>query len=156
MVIYLQSFFSEPMGYPFSVSRFQPKGYKYLILDFLQPYTLKRTPIKNVSPEEYKRLYCNVLALKSGTIREWLKERVISGKDITLCCWCNEERQRNYERLFCHTILIGYFIESLAEIDSLDIKVEFLDGRDKPVWSREEYRDMMREIFKGRKDKNES
>jgi len=49
--IYLQSFFSKPLGLPFSVARWQPKGYSYRVIDFLQPSRVDGSAIKKLPPE---------------------------------------------------------------------------------------------------------
>lgn len=125
MMIYLQSFFSKPLATPYSVARWQPQGYDYPELTPFIPI-LDGRPIKGVPPDAYLELYAKALASRWDAVRhvvKWLR-----GKDVTLCCWCNPSRQKHYERLFCHTILIGFLLEKAG------IEVMYLDGRENPVW----------------------
>ncbi|SMB96816.1 hypothetical protein SAMN00808754_1668 [Thermanaeromonas toyohensis ToBE] len=125
-MVYLQSFFSEPRATPYSVARWQPRGYRYPELRVLAPLLPDGRPIKRVSPDKYLDLYAGALASRWQDVKKtvsWLKK-----VDAALCCWCNPERQKGYEKLFCHTILIGFLLEEAG------VPVVYLDGREKPVW----------------------
>ncbi len=133
--IYLQSFFSKPQGHPFSVARWQPKGYGYKTINYLQPNKIDGSAIKKLPPDQYLIEYCKTLKFNFPIIKLMIENLKDNKRDLTFCCWCNSERQKQYEKLFCHTILIGYLFEKLSP----ETEVVYLDGRDKPVWSKEEF-----------------
>lgn len=147
MKVYLQSFESEPKAFAYSVSRFQPEGCGFRELDFFKPYTEGGSAIKGVSPEEFLKLYCMCLVRNYGKIYEWVKSSSYFDEDCTLLCWCNKKRQKR-DTLFCHTILIGYLLEYMSVTYKWDIEVFYLDGRDTPVWSREEFYTILMETIK--------
>ena len=133
--IYLQSFFTKPKGIPLSVARWQPKHYNYKSIPYLVPKKENGSDIKHVTPEEYLKEYCKTLKRNWSSIEKMISNLKNDDREFTLCCWCNKSRQKQYKKLFCHTILIGYLIEYLAP----EIKVIYLEGRDNPVWSKEEF-----------------
>ena len=133
--IYLQSFFSKPLGLPFSVARWQPKGYNYKIINFLQPNRIDGTAIKKLPPDQYLIEYCKTLNNNLERIKSMVDNLKDNRMDLTFCCWCNLQRQKPYEKLFCHTILLGYLFEKLSP----ETEVVYLDSRDKPVWNKEEF-----------------
>lgn len=148
MNIYLQSFFSEPKGYPFSVSRWQPRGYNYYSLDFFKPIDRFGNPIKEVKPEVYIEYYSYVLIRNYKEIKDWLDKVYKKGEDISLLCWCNKERQKKYNKLYCHTILIGYFLEKIK--GNKNINIIYLDGRDNPIWIRGEFYNTIKRLISRR------
>lgn len=62
-------------------------------------------------------LFCNVNSELSGP--------------IVLCCWCTLDRQKS-EKLFCHRILVGYWIEEHFPY----ARVIYADGAEKPIWNK--------------------
>ncbi len=144
MKIYLQSFFSaHKEGKQLSVARWQPKGFDYLTVDFLVPRGVDGRDIKNLSPEEYLVEYSKVLYRNGNKVVGFLNKMKEKGIDeCSFCCWCNTNRQDGYDKLFCHTILIGYLIEKVCP----DIEVIYLDGRDMTVWGREEFYSVMKRL----------
>ena len=119
-------------GMRLSIARWQPRGGpRYPTLWFLAPFREDRTPIKMMPPEEYRSQYLQhvLFGPNREQINRWLA-RLDKDEDITLLCWCNEERQKYYPKLFCHSILVGYLIQERRP----DIEVVFADGREKPVW----------------------
>ncbi len=141
--IYLQSFFSKPRGIPFSVARWQPKGYSYHTIALFVPYDEYGNAIRKIPPVEYLHKYCGVLKRNFDNINNLVTALKNDGRDFTFCCWCNRARQMQYDKLFCHTILIGYFIEKFFS----GIEVVYWDGRDNPVWTREEFNSEMQKYF---------
>ncbi len=140
MKIYLQSFFSKPLGVPFSVARFQPRRINHLSINFLKPIKPDGSVIRGLPPEDYLVEYCEVLKGNSGKIISMIKNLEKEKDDYSFLCWCNPERQYQYKQLYCHTILIGYLIEKVTS----KVEVIYLDGRDNPVWSREEFYKVMK------------
>lgn len=138
-MIYLQSFFTKPKGIPNSAARWQPKGFNHPTIKFLVPIRKNGSPIKNLPPNKYMVEYCkHVLKPNIKIIKQWTKtllEGQKQGLDLTICCWCSSRRQK----LLCHTILIGYILEYLEP----ELQISYLDGRENPVWTKEEfYREM--------------
>lgn len=135
-MFYLQSFFSVPEGKPYSVARWQPNGFSYPEIDYLKPLYPNGRPIKNIPPGEFLQRYVAVLKLNRDKLLKDLELTPLD-KEITFCCWCNEKRQKKHDKLFCHTILIGYAIEALSEH-----QVSYMDGRYNPVWTREDFQSL--------------
>ncbi|MEW6226517.1 MAG: hypothetical protein AB1700_00250 [Bacillota bacterium] len=129
-MVYLQSFFSEPKAEPYSVARWQPKGYDYPCIQVLAPFDECSWPIRKVPQDEYLELYA--AGLRSRRLEVELAVGFLRDRDATLCCWCSPERQKGYPKLFCHTVLIGFLLESRG------VPVCYLDGREKPVWDGED------------------
>lgn len=142
-MIYLQSFFSPPKGIPLSVARWQPKNYP--TIEYFQPFDEAGKPIKGIPPEKYLIKYTKTLIVRAEAQILHRKEAILNGPSCSLCCWCNPQRQKGYKTLFCHTILIGYLLELLIP----ELKVEYLDGRENPVWSREEFLDVYNNLKEG-------
>lgn len=129
-MVYLQSFFSEPRAAPYSVARWQPKGYDYPSIQALVPFDEYSRPIRKVPPDEYLELYA--AGLRSRRLEVELAVGFLRDRDAALCCWCNPQRQKGYPKLFCHTVLIGFLLESHG------VPVCYLDGRENPVWGQED------------------
>lgn len=116
----------------FSVARWQPVKCSYNTLRFLAPFGLQ-----GLEPESYRIEYNKILDKVRMTFITILDRHI--DDTISLLCWCNPDRQKKYEKLMCHTILIGYEIESLFKAGKLkckELKVVYEDGRDNPVWDR--------------------
>jgi hypothetical protein len=144
--IYLQSFFSEPLGEPYSVARFQPQGYNCIKLPMFEPIYLDKTAIKTKDPKQFLESYCRALLRNFYQIVFWCK---YLSEDTSLLCWCNEDRNnRTDDKLFCHTIILGYFLEHISKKLSFDIEIVYCDGRDNPVWSREDFLQCIQAITK--------
>jgi hypothetical protein len=115
-------------GPKFSTARWQPKGFKYPELPFLAPWDPDNgRKMVHLEPGVFREKYERLLERNAGEIRAFFEQR--NDEQIVLCCWCHPRRQRGYERLYCHTILLGYWIER-----NLGLDVVMADGRDKPVW----------------------
>lgn len=123
-------FYSGPK---FSVARWQPIKNQYPEIKFLAPFGLEHLP-----PERYRNMYCRQLAIHRAEFLGWLNS--LTEPQASLLCWCNPDRQKSYPQLMCHTILIGYEIESLFHLGFFNpdsLQTVYADGRDKPVWSRD-------------------
>lgn len=129
-MIYLQSFFSKPKAEPYSVARWQPKGYNYPSVQVLVPFDEFGRPIRKVPPGEYLELYA--AGLRARRLEVELAVEFLRNRDATLGCWCNPERQKGHSKLFCHTVLIGFLLENR------EVPVCYLDGRENPVWDRKD------------------
>jgi len=141
-LIYLQSFFTKPKGQlVYSVARWQPNGFSYKTLKVLVPYRKDGSAIKDLLPDEYLVEYLKALKHRYKEVKKLFK---LMGNEVdyTLCCWCNPKGQKGYEKLFCHTIIIGYLAEHEFNMD-----VKYLDGRDKPVWDKKQFLRVFNEIF---------
>ena len=116
----------------YSISRWQPKNTQYPELKALAPKYPDGTPINNLSPNEYKEEYIKYV-LNNVKAYEQLSA-VISilddGESAALLCWCNLSRQSEYSELFCHRILVGYYINKRFP----GIQTVFADGAEVPVW----------------------
>ena len=147
MKLILRSFFTTNSSdaNTFSVARWQPNGYHFEPLQFMMPYDFNGQSIKHEPPDKYLAKYVSTLQRNLGRIVSWVEGRVTLGADTTLCCWCNPKRQQQYPQLMCHTILIGYVIEEVNRENPGRIEVKYLDGRDNPVWTREQFRDSWRQ-----------
>jgi hypothetical protein len=138
--LYLQSFFSDPMGFPVSVARFQPDGYKYDEIRILAPQDAFGSPINTLNTDVFLEMYCTILARNKDTILKVLNRLSVSDFDYTFCCWCSKERKR-VSKVACHTILIGYFVELYGR--DLDINIHYMDGREYPMWSKDKFKECM-------------
>ena len=83
-----------------------------------------------MSPAEYKQKY-NLILREKGTELIKFFSRIEDDETIILCCWCNLDRQKG-SKLFCHRILLGYWIEAVFKYPV----VIYADGAEKPIWER--------------------
>jgi hypothetical protein len=116
----------------YSVSRWQPKNTQYPELKALAPKYPDGTPIKDLPPEAYKNDYIKYV-LSNPKAHEQLSaviNMLDDGESAALLCWCNLARQSEYSELFCHRILIGYYIMKHFP----EVNVVFADGAEVPVW----------------------
>ncbi len=99
----------------FSVSRWQPSGYSYEILEYFSAYDKYGKKLTlSYGIESYKKDFFKANVKHWKIIQNWLTN--LSNKDIIgLCCWCphskNSKSQiKNYNTFVCHTGLIGMII----------------------------------------------
>jgi len=118
----------------FSIARWQPAGCNYPELRRLAPYYADGKPIKNIPADEYRVAY-EMSVLLQDTATAELASVVGSMKadeTMAMLCWCNLSRQKAHQKLMCHRILVGYWIEEHAP----DVVVVYRDGAENPVWER--------------------
>ena len=119
----------------YSIARWQPKnmGRNFPEIQELSARDSNGNPLRHLSPEEFREKYEDRLAGIGGITLHKLLERHLADapeEDIVLLCWCNPDRQKEYSKLFCHRILVGYWIEEHYP----EIGVIYADGADNPVW----------------------
>ena len=114
-----------------SIARWAPRWYKgdRRTLAFLGARDSSGEPLKDLEPEEFRDRYYEYLWTIRGNVAHWLSGLRASER-LVLCCWCTQERQKAYPRLFCHRILVGHLIEVYRP----DVRVFYEDGAEKSVW----------------------
>ena len=128
-----------PRTHQYSVARWQPKnlGRRWPELQELSARDSTGNPLRNLAPNVFRKKYEDRLAGVGGTTLHMLLERHLAdapNEDLALLCWCNPSRPKQHEKLYCHRILIGYWIEEHFP----DIEVVYADGAENPVWEREQ------------------
>jgi hypothetical protein len=83
-----------------------------------------------MKPAEYRKRYEAVLKSKEQELINFFS-RVETDEPIVLCCWCTLDRQKS-KKLFCHRILLGYWIEEHFQYAI----VKYADGAEKPIWQK--------------------
>lgn len=119
----------------YSIARWQPRGCTYPALGKLAPFFPTGRPITGLDPEPYRYEY-EKNVLNSEEAQRQLRGVIDSmndGDTIALLCWCNLSRQREYPKLMCHRVLVGFWIENNLP----GVEVIYLDGADNPVWSNQ-------------------
>lgn len=128
-------------GHKFNIARWQPNGRAYRDLQWLAPRDVDDgADLKHLEPDIFREKYENVLDHWGWATRQFFIGCLgtVGLSQIVLCCWCNFRRQAQYEKLYCHSILLGYWLE-----DNIPgIKVHYLEGRDKPLWERQTKADL--------------
>ena len=135
--LYLASFFGScvKLGRQrikrYSVARWQPNLFFLETLPYLAP--TPAVAYKGLDLVGYRKLYDTTMKM-NGSYQKAVDLLLAEDtpKGIAFLCWCNPERQKEYPGLKCHTILIGYEMERRLP----NLKVHYLDGRDRPVWER--------------------
>jgi len=120
--------------YKYSISRWQPKASKYQELRSLAPFYPDGRAIKGISPDQYRAAY-EENVLSNPNVKRQIQavlDLMAAGETAVLMCWCNLSRQEEYSKLFCHRILVGYYIEK----NFPQIKVVYADGAQVPVWEK--------------------
>ncbi len=119
-------------GPKWSAARWQPRKGQYPVLNFLAPWDPDTgAKMVHLEPDVFREKYERVLEKNRFDIWMFFAHRV--DEQIVLLCWCNPERQKGYEKLYCHLILLGYYLERHFP----KLKVIYADGRDKPLWERD-------------------
>lgn len=116
-------------GPKFSTARWQPSGYSYLELRFLAPFDLDTgRAMVHLTPALFKERYERLLDSHAREIVRFLTQQTEDQvAQVVLCCWCNRARQPNYSHLYCHTVLLGWWLES----HSPEVEVVYADGRER-------------------------
>ncbi|RJO61947.1 MAG: hypothetical protein C4542_05185 [Dehalococcoidia bacterium] len=140
MPIHLQSFFYRRTVKPvYSIARWQPGFCKYPVIEPFVPVHQGRA-IRHYPPDKYLTLYAEAVKSRLGEVENAINN-LKRLKDATLCCWCNQQRQKKYEKLFCHTILVGFLLEHHG------IPVVYRDGRENPIWDIEDRKRFLSLIY---------
>jgi len=116
-----------------SIARWQPEWSEMPEFPVdIKPIYNGQVLTEKMSPEEYRIKYEKVLENKEGELLDFLC-RIESDETLILCCWCNLERQPQFSgKLFCHRILLGWWIEEHFKFAI----VKYADGAEKPIWER--------------------
>jgi len=120
--------------FKYSISRWQPHNTKYSELKSLAPFYRDGRPIKSLPPDMYRLMYEREV-LSNPTAKRQLQaiiDLMGDGDTSVLMCWCNPARQEEYSKLFCHRVLVGWFIEE----NFPHVKIVYADGADNPIWER--------------------
>lgn len=116
----------------YSTARWSPKPFNhYPELLFLAPFDpdIPSKPLTaGMDPDLFMRKYNRVLEEAKVELDAFLAD--VEDDTIVMCCWCYMSRQPTQEHLYCHTILLGRFIE-----EHWDVEVEYLDGRHRDWFS---------------------
>ncbi|MBE0427682.1 MAG: hypothetical protein IBX72_13700 [Nitrospirae bacterium] len=138
MAVILTSFEeSKKLSCPkFSVSVYQPRGFKYPALKFLTATDKdgNKLHLKDLSQDtvkEYEEKLREKYKVMWSSIDAWMKS-LRPDDEIALCCWCphsNTSRKHieKHGRFFCHTSLIGKMVEKYRP----DIEVKMDKDREK-------------------------
>lgn len=118
----------------YSIARWQPRNCSYPELKSLAPLYPDGKAIRNLSPDEYRIAYEKYVLSSSNAKRQLqaVIDLINNGESICLMCWCNLSRQSEYDKLFCHRILVGWFIEKTFP----QVEVIYADGAQTPVWEK--------------------
>lgn len=118
-------------GAKYSVARWQPKEYHFMRFPVAVQPVWKGKPMVHLHPDEFRVLYETILGEHTDELKAWFNSRN-PADEIVLLCWCYPERQPKYDKLYCHRILLGYWIEKNFPL----IEVVYADGADNPIWER--------------------
>ena len=137
---------SFPETEMFSVSRWQPTGFHYEVLEFLGAYDIngnkinlkgRRDPLNRYKNDLFKYYIQNW-----PTIQKWL-DSIDNSVMISLSCWCPHSistinQKKDFGTFACHTGLIGKIINKYRP------DVEILMDKDRhlnlvPEWKPEKY-----------------
>lgn len=122
-------------GKKYSVSRWQPKGFQYPVLDFLSAVDAAGKPLKlqkfSDPLTDYKKAFIDGIKARWDRVYPWLKG-LRPSEDVVLCCWCpysatSQKQIKEFGTFACHTGLIGQLIQKFRP----DIKVVLDNDREK-------------------------
>lgn len=129
-------------GIKCSIARWQPdwSSMSEFVVDvkpILYHYNrLIRTEIltEKMNPNIYRLKYEEILKRKHNELIDFFS-KIESDEDLILCCWCTLDRQPQFKgKLFCHRILLGYWIEDNFKY----FRVIYSDGAEKSIWRKNE------------------
>ena len=106
-------------GEKYSVARWQPKGFKYPVLEFLDAtdengsalhFSMFDNPLRGYEKSWEKKIKKNWKVIK-----RWIDD-IEEDENIVLCCWCpftasSQEQIKKFGSFACHTGLIGKLIK---------------------------------------------
>lgn len=115
----------------YSVARWQPDGFDYLALPFLAPFdpVTGANMLVKMDPDLFRRKYEQILENGAEQLDKFFEK--CKDESVVFCCWCTMARQKTQEHLYCHTVLLGRYIEERYP----DFEVEYLDGRSRDWFS---------------------
>lgn len=120
-------------GPKWSIARWQPKGNKYPQLPFLAPWDPDTgAKMVHLQPDDFRDKYDRLMLKKRFEIWQFITQR--GDEQVVFLCWCNPDRQKGFDKLYCHSILTGYYLEEVFP----ELEIIYADGRDKPLWERDE------------------
>ena len=116
-----------------SIARWQPSWSEMPEFPVdVKPVLNRQTLGEWMNPEEYRRKYEQVLKRTEEKLVDFFC-KIEEDEPLILCCWCTLERQKKYEgKLFCHRILLGWWIEENFKF----ARVIYSDGAETPGWKR--------------------
>ena len=118
-------------GSKFSIARWQPLGLHYPSFPIpIAPY-YKGRPMVHLEPDDFRNKYEDILKSKEPELIGFFSSHTYA-PPLVLLCWCNLDRQRDHNKLYCHRILLGYWIERHFP----SINVIYADGAEKPLWEK--------------------
>lgn len=118
-------------GTKYSIARFQPYDMHYMKFPLPVAPILDGRPLRHLTPEQYKPLYESILNTYESLLVRYFAES--NEKQLVLLCWCNPDRQKGHNKLYCHRILLGYWIEKHFP----NFSVIYADGAENPVWQKD-------------------
>ena len=134
----------------YSIARWQPGNFpqRPMFPVDLRPITSGGRPMTHMTPLAFRKIYWRLLNGQGQALLQYLHTRYLADQespvpDLVLCCWCNLDRQEGYDKLYCHRILVGYwiekhFIEIQRKNSSHPCEIEYDDGAQNPIWTKEE------------------
>lgn len=98
----------------------------------IKPIYRGRNLTEHMSPEYYREKYEEILEAETNELLDFFS-RIENDETLILCCWCNLERQKQFNgKLFCHRILLGWWIEEHFKFAI----VKYSDGAESPIWEK--------------------
>lgn len=134
MKVVLTSFWDAKnwQGKKYYISRTQPSGFVYNTFPVdLRPIINNRAMV-HLEPDDFRDKYMKILADRTTELIDFFS-LMYRDDEVVLLCWCNMVRQRQYEKLYCHRILVGYWLENVF---GDELSVVYADGAENPVWER--------------------
>jgi hypothetical protein len=133
--IVLTSFFDARNwnGTKISIARYQPDW------STMPEFPVNIKPILDgkvlgdwLNPEVFRFKYEQVLKREEQNLIR-LFDNMEDVEPLILCCWCTPERQKKYNgKLFCHRILLGWWIEEHYNYAI----VKYADGAENSIWGK--------------------
>lgn len=142
---------NHPGAVAISIARWMPHELRLLDMGpgVFAPEPASR--FQHLIPGIFRTRYMSLLAERESSDKFRLAISCLVGilqkQDVLLCCWCYPQRQMrqmwrmgaaNYQGLYCHRILLGYWLEKHLPLWSVsDIEMVYADGAENPIWPRE-------------------
>ncbi len=118
-------------GIPCSIARWQPDWSNMAEFPINVKPIYKGHVMGTWLPKEtFRKQYEEILKSKEKELINFFSN-IETDEPIVLCCWCTLDRQHT-EKLYCHRILLGYWIEENFKYAI----VKYADGAEKPIWEK--------------------